>query len=59
MQSPIAIYRLKISIGSHSEPQLVPNVLHQVSVRELQNNMVSLPEEGVIKEARDAEKYHH
>ena len=54
VQSPIANDCLKISIYGHSEPQLVSKLLLQVSVRELRNSMLSLPEEGGLKEARDA-----
>ena len=35
------------------QPQLVPNVLLQVSVRELHNRLVSDPDDGGIKDARD------
>ena len=37
------------------EPQLVAKLLLQVSVREVHNIIVSPPEEGLLKEARDAE----
>ena len=36
-----------------TEPQLVPKLLLQVSVRELQNSLVSDPNDGGIKYARD------
>ena len=39
------------------EPQLVTKLLFQVLVRELHNSMVSPPEEGGLKEARDS--YNH
>ena len=52
VQSPMANYWLKVSIDGHSEPQLVPNFLLKVSVRELHNSMVIPLEEGVLKEAR-------
>ena len=55
MQSPIANYCLKVSIYDHYEPQLVTNVLLQVSVRELHNSILIPPEEGVIKEEIDAD----
>ena len=45
---------LKVSIGGHSETQLVPKLLLQVSVWELHNSMVSTSEEGGLKEERDA-----
>ena len=35
------------------EPQLVPKFLLQVSVRELHNSLVSDPNDGGIKDARD------
>ena len=37
------------------EPQLVTKLLLQVLVREIHNSMVITPEEGGLKEARDAE----
>ena len=43
VQSPIANDCLKVSIGGHSEPHLVPKLLLQVSVRELHNKMVIPP----------------
>ena len=43
VQSPISNDCLKVSIGGHSEPQLVTKLLLQVSVRELHNSMVSPP----------------
>ena len=36
-----------------TEPQLVPKLLLQVSVRELRNILVSDPNDGGIKDARD------
>ena len=36
-----------------TEPQLVPKVLLQVSVRELHNSLVSDPNDGGIKDARN------
>ena len=35
------------------EPQLVPKLLLQVSVRELHNSLVSDPNDGGLKDARD------
>ena len=55
VQSPIANDCLKVSIDGQSEPQFVPEWLLQVSVWELYNRMASPPEEGGVKEARDAE----
>ena len=42
-------------MDGHTEPQLVPKLLLQVSVRELHNNLVSDTDYGGLKEARDAE----
>ena len=36
----------------HTEPQLVPKLLFQVSVRELYNSLVNDPNDGGIKDAR-------
>ena len=44
-----------MSIDGHSETQLIPKLLLQVSVQELHNSMVSSPEEGGIKEERYAD----
>ena len=46
---------LKVSIDGQSEPQLVPTLLLQVSIRELHNIMVSPPDEGELNEARYAD----
>ena len=43
VQYPIANDCLKVYIDGQYEPQLVPNLLLQVSVRELHNSMVSNP----------------
>ena len=53
MQSSIANNCLKVSTDGHSEPHFVPKLLLHVYVQELQNSMVSSPEEGVPKDARD------
>ena len=37
----------------HTEPQLVPKLLPQVSVRELNNSLVSDTNDGSMKDARD------
>ena len=42
LQYPISIDCLQVSIYSHSEPQVVPKLLLQVSFRELHNIMVIL-----------------
>ena len=55
MKSKIANDLLKVFIDGHCEPQVVPKLLLQVSVRKLHNSMASTPEEGGLKEARDAE----
>ena len=41
VQSPIVNDGLKVKIDGHTEPQLVPKFLLQVSIRELHNNLVS------------------
>ena len=53
VQSPISNYCLKLVLDDWSEPQLVPKLLLQVSVRELHNSLVSDPSDGVLKDARD------
>ena len=55
--SPIAKYCLKLSIDGQVEPQLSPNRVLQVLVRELHNHMVSPPEEGGLKEERYTNNY--
>ena len=52
VQSPIYNDCLKVSIYCHSETQLVPKHLHQVSARELRNSMVGPLEEGGLIDAR-------
>ena len=47
-------YCLKVSIDGHYEPQAVPKLLLQLSVRELYNIMVSPPKESGTMEAIDA-----
>ena len=44
---------LKVKIDGHTESQLVPKLLLQVSVRELNKNLVSATIYGGLKEARD------
>ena len=41
VQSPIVNYFLKVKVDGHTELQLVPKCLLQVSVRELHSNLVS------------------
>ena len=43
-----------MNIDSHNEPQIVPKLLIQVSVKELHNRLISDPLDGGLKEARDA-----
>ena len=40
-------------LDDQSEPQLAPKVSLQVSVRELHNSLVSDPNDGGLKDARD------
>ena len=56
VQSPIVNECLKVKIYGHTEPQLVPKLLLQVSVREIHNNLVRDTDNGGLKEARNAEK---
>ena len=44
-----------MNIDGHTELQLVPIFLLQVSVRELHNSLISDPVDGGIKEAKGAE----
>ena len=53
VQSPISNDCLKVVLDDQSEPQLVPKLLLQVSVRELHNSLVSDPNDGGLKDARD------
>ena len=52
VQSQISNDCLKMKIDGYTEPQPVPKLLLQVSVRELHNNLVSATEYGGLKEAR-------
>ena len=54
-QPPISNYCLKFMFDDQTEPQLVPRLLVQVSVIELHNSLVSDPNDGGIKDARDEE----
>ena len=40
-------------LDNQTEPQLVPKLLLQVSIRELYNSLVSDPNDGGLKDARD------
>ena len=51
-QSPISYDCLKVMFDDQTEPQLVPKLLLKVSVRELNNNIVSDTNDGGIKDAR-------
>ena len=53
VQSPILNDSLKVNIDGHTEPQLFPKLLLQVSVKELHNSLVSDTIYSGIKEARD------
>ena len=55
MLYPIANDCLKLSIDGQTGPQLVPNLLFQVSFRELHNSTVITPEEGGLEEEIYAE----
>ena len=52
-QSPISNDCLKVVLYDQTEPQLVPKLLLQVSVRELHNSLVSEPNYCGLKDARD------
>ena len=52
-QSPISNDCLKVMLDDKIEPQLVPKLLLQVSVRELHNSLISDPNDGGLKDARD------
>ena len=52
VQSPIYNDCLKVVLDYQTEPQLVPKLLLQVSVRELHNSLVSDPNDDVLKDAR-------
>ena len=53
VRSPISNDFLKVVLDDQIEPQLIPKLLLQVSVRELHNSLVSDPNDGGIKDARD------
>ena len=52
-QSPISNDCLTFMVDDQTKPQLVPNFLLQVSVRELYNSLVSDPNDVGFKDARD------
>ena len=51
-QSPIFKYSLKFNIDGHTRLKIIPELLLQVSVRELHNSLVSEPDDGGLYEAR-------
>ena len=52
-QSPISNNCLKVMFDDQTEPQLVQKLLLQVYIRELHNRLVSDPNDGGLKYARD------
>ena len=54
-QSPISNYCIKVIFDDQTEPQMVPKILLQLSVRELHNSLVSDTNNGGLKYARDEE----
>ena len=52
-QSPISNNCLKVVLDDHTEPQLIPKLLLQVSVRESYNSLVSNTNDCGLKDARD------
>ena len=55
MQSPNSTDCLKVIFDDQTEPQIVPKILLQLSVRELHNILVSDPNYGGLEEARNEE----
>ena len=53
VQPPIANHCLKMKIDGYTKPQLVPKLLLHVSVREINNNIVSVIKDDGLREARD------
>ena len=53
VQSPISNDCLKVVLYDQTELTHVPKLLLQVSVRELHNSLVSDPNDGGLKDARD------
>ena len=53
VQSPIVNDFMKVKIDDHTEPQLFTKLLLQVSVREIDNNLVIATKYDGLKEARD------
>ena len=52
VQSPISNDFIKVLLDDQTEPQLVPKLLLQVSIREINNSLVSNPNYGGIKEGQ-------
>ena len=52
-QLPISNDCLKVLLDDQTEPQLVPKLLLQVSVRELHNSLVSDTNDGGLKDTRN------
>ena len=53
LQSPISNLCLKGSLDNNADTQFFPKLLLHLSVRELNNSIVILPEEDRLKEARN------
>ena len=53
VQSPISNDFLKVVLYDRTEPTLVPKLTLKVSVRKLHNSLVSDPNDGGIKDARN------
>ena len=53
VKSPISNDYLKVMFDDQTEPQLVPKLLIQVSVREIHNRLVSDPNDVGLKYDRD------
>ena len=53
VQSPISNDCLKVMFDDQTKPQLVPNLLLRVSVKEMHNSLVIYPNGGGIKDAKD------
>ena len=51
--SPISNDCFKVMFDYHTEPQLVPKLLLQVSIRELHNILVNYLNDGGLKDVRD------
>ena len=55
VQSPIFNDSLKVNIDGHTRQIFFPKLLLHMSVREFRNSLVSVPEDGGLKEEMDAE----